>query len=73
MDIVAANKQFATIEDEVDALVNYLLSLSSREALHTSGVLFEDFWLKAALPGKLCGPAFGRAFTTVLAASASRC
>jgi hypothetical protein len=31
--------------------------LSGREALHTSGVLSDDFWLRAALSKKFCGPA----------------
>jgi hypothetical protein len=56
-DVVAANKQYATIEDQVDRFLNHLLSMSGREALHTSGVLSDNFWLKATLSKKFCGPA----------------
>jgi hypothetical protein len=56
-DVVAANKQYATIDDQVDRFLNHLLSMSDHEALHTSGVLSEDFWLKAVLSKKFCGPA----------------
>jgi hypothetical protein len=56
-DVVAANKQYATIDDQVDRFLNHLLSMSGREALHTSGVLSDDFWLKAVLSKDFCGPA----------------
>jgi hypothetical protein len=56
-DVVAANKQYATIDDQVDRFLNHLLSMSGREALHTSGVLSDDFWLRAALSKNFCGPA----------------
>jgi hypothetical protein len=56
-DVIAANKQYATIEDQVDRFLNHLLGMSGREALHTSGVLSEDFWLRAALSKRFCGPA----------------
>ena len=56
-DVVAANKQYATIEDQVDRLLKHRLSMSGREALHTSGVLSDDFWLKAAVSKRFCGPA----------------
>jgi hypothetical protein len=56
-DVVAANKQCATIEDQVDRFLKHLLGMSGREALHTSGVLSDDFWLKAVLSKDFCGPA----------------
>jgi hypothetical protein len=56
-DVVAVNKQYATIEDQVDRFLNHLLGMSGREALHTSGVLSDDFWLKAVLSKDFCGPA----------------
>ena len=56
-DVVAANKQYATIDDQVDRFLNHLLGMSGREALHTSGVLSDDFWLKAVLSKHFCGPA----------------
>jgi hypothetical protein len=48
-DVLSANKQYATIEEQVERFLRYLGSLSNQEALHTSGVLSNDFWLKHAL------------------------
>jgi hypothetical protein len=56
-DVIAANKQYATIDEQVDRFLSFLDKLSGREALHTSGVLSDNFWLKAALSKKFCGPA----------------
>jgi hypothetical protein len=56
-DVIAANKQYATIDEQVDRFLAHLNGLSSREALHTAGVLSNDFWLRAALSKDVCGPA----------------
>jgi hypothetical protein len=48
-DVISANKQYATIEEQVDRFLAHLRSLSDRETLHTSGVLSKKFWLKGAL------------------------
>lgn len=56
-DVIAANKQYATIDEQVDRFLGFLDGLSGREALHTSGVLSDDFWLRATLSKKFCGPA----------------
>jgi hypothetical protein len=48
-DEVSANKQYATIDDQVDRFLEYLTSLSAWEALTKAGVLSEKFWLRAAL------------------------
>ena len=56
-DVIAANKQYATIDEQVDRFLAHLDSLSGREALHTSGVLSDDFWLRATLSKDFCGPA----------------
>jgi hypothetical protein len=56
-DMISANKQYATIDEQVDRFIAHLEGLSGREALHTSGVLSGDFWLKAVLSKKFCGPA----------------
>jgi len=48
-DIISANKQYATIEEQVERFLRHVYSLSDREALHTSGVLSEDFWLRGVL------------------------
>jgi hypothetical protein len=56
-DIVSADKQYATIDEQVERFVRHLRSLSNREALHTSGVLSKGFWLRRTLSKKFCGPA----------------
>jgi hypothetical protein len=56
-DVISANKQYATIDEQVDRFVTHLNSLSGREALHTSGVLSEEFWLRPTLSKKFCGRA----------------
>jgi DDE superfamily endonuclease len=48
-DVVSANKQYATIDDQVDQFIHHLESLSSWEALHTAGIFSEKFWLKSVL------------------------
>jgi len=53
-DVVSANKQYATIEEQVDRFVAYLLGLSNREALHLAGVLSPGFWLRRTLSKKFC-------------------
>jgi hypothetical protein len=56
-DVVAANKQYQTIDDQVDRFLDFLSGMSGPEALHTSGVLSQDFWLRSALSKHFCGPA----------------
>jgi hypothetical protein len=56
-DVIAANKQYATIDEQVGRFVGFLESLSGCEALHTSGVLSDDFWLRATLSKKFRGHA----------------
>ena len=48
-DVISANKQYTTIDEQVERFLDYLLGLTNREALHTSGVLSKKFWLKGAL------------------------
>lgn len=48
-DVVSANKQYESIDEQVDRFVGHLRSLTNREALQTSGVLSKRFWLRAAL------------------------
>jgi hypothetical protein len=48
-DEVSANKQYATIDDQVERFLEYLTGLSAWEALHKAGVLSSHFWLRAAL------------------------
>jgi DDE superfamily endonuclease len=56
-DVVAANRQYATIDEQVDRFLDFLTAMSGSEALHTSGVLSDDFWLRSALSKDFCGPA----------------
>jgi hypothetical protein len=56
-DVISANKQYATVEEQVERLLDHLRGLSNQEALHTSGVLSEKFWLRGALSKSFCGPA----------------
>jgi len=48
-DVISADKQYASIEEQVERFLRFLSSLSNQEALHTSGVLSQNFWLKRAL------------------------
>ena len=48
-DVISANKQYPTIEEQVDRFLGHLKGLTNQEALHTSGVLSEKFWLRGAL------------------------
>ena len=48
-DVISANKQYTTIEEQVERFLSHLRGLTNQEALHTSGVLSKKFWLKSAL------------------------
>jgi DDE superfamily endonuclease len=48
-DVISANKQYVTIEEQVERFLRHLRGLSNQEALHTSGVLSKRFWLRGAL------------------------
>jgi hypothetical protein len=52
-DIISANKQYATIEQHVERFLRHVYGLSDRQALHTSGALSKDFWLRDALSKNL--------------------
>jgi hypothetical protein len=56
-DVISTNKQYNTIEEQVERFLRYLYGLSGQEALHTSGVLSDNFWLRRVLSKKFCGPA----------------
>jgi len=56
-DVVSANKQYASIDEQVERFIAYLSHLSDDEALETAGVFSGDFWLNAALCNYFCGPA----------------
>lgn len=44
-DVVCANKQYSTIDQQARSFVRYLKSLTDVEALQLSGVRSPDFWL----------------------------
>jgi transposase len=48
-DLLSANRQYETIEEQAARFVKYLESLPDEEALKLAGVLSTDFWLRAAL------------------------
>lgn len=56
-DVISANKQYASIEEQVDRFLKHLRGMSNREALHTSGILSGKFWLNGALSKLFCGSA----------------
>ena len=47
--VISANKQYATIDEQVDRSLGHLRGLTNQQALHTSGVRSNRFWLKGAL------------------------
>jgi transposase len=47
--LIAANRQFRTVDKEADYAERWLLGLSSTEALRKAGILSDDFWLKTFL------------------------
>lgn len=48
-DEISANRQYATIDDQVDRFIQYLSNLSAWEAVHKAGVLSKKFWLRTVL------------------------
>lgn len=48
-DVVSANRQRETIDEHVERFLDYLESLSPREALHTAGVCSKSFWLRSVM------------------------
>jgi len=48
-DVVCADKQYPSLDEQVDRFVRHLESLSPQDALHTAGVLSDDSWLRDVL------------------------
>jgi transposase len=48
-DVVCADKQYPGLDEQVGRFIRHLESLSPRNALHTAGVLSDDFWLRDVL------------------------
>jgi len=45
-EVMSANHQYASIDEQVERFIGYLGGLSANEALTKAGILSEDFWLK---------------------------
>jgi len=56
-DVVSANKQYASLDEQVERFIAYLLVWSNHEALIAAGVCAPDFWLKDVLSKNFCAPA----------------
>jgi transposase len=56
-DVISANKQYASIDEQVERFIGHLSRLSNTEALDTAGVHSGGFWLQRALCNYFCGPA----------------
>lgn len=48
-DAVCVNTQYVTIDQQADAFMTHVSGWSNRDALRTSGVLSEHFWLKRVM------------------------
>jgi DDE superfamily endonuclease len=48
-DVISANKQHATVDQQAARFITFLQSLSNKEALQTAGVLSDNFWLRSVL------------------------
>jgi DDE superfamily endonuclease len=56
-DVISADKQYTTIDEQVARFLAHLKALSNQEVLHTSGVRSNNFWLKRVLSKNFCGSA----------------
>lgn len=48
-DVVCADKQYLSLDEQVERFIRHLESLSAQDAMHTAGVLSTDFWLRDVL------------------------
>jgi transposase len=48
-DVVCADEQYASLDEQVGRFIRHLEILPPQDALHTAGVLSEDFWLRDVL------------------------
>lgn len=48
-DVICADQQYSNLDEQVDRFRRYLEGLSPQAALHTAGVLADDFWLRDVL------------------------
>lgn len=52
-DVICADHQYESIDEEVERFIAYLSGLTNRDALQRAGVFSEDFWLKRAVSKSL--------------------
>jgi transposase len=45
-EVMSANRQYDSIDEQVDRFIGYLSDLPAREALRKAGALSERFWLR---------------------------
>jgi hypothetical protein len=48
-DVVSADHQYPSLDEQAEHFIRHLQSLSPLDALHTAGVLSDDFWLRDVL------------------------
>ena len=48
-DVISADKQYPSIDEQVGRFLEHLEGLSNGGALHTAGVYSRDFWLRSVL------------------------
>jgi hypothetical protein len=48
-DVISADRQYSTIDEQVERFLDHLESLSIWETLCTSGVYARGFWLRSVL------------------------
>lgn len=53
---VCANRQYPTIDSQLERFLQHVYSLENHEALKNAGVLSKRFWLRSALSRYFCGP-----------------
>jgi hypothetical protein len=53
-DQISANRQYASMEDQVTRFLGYLDGLTNADALRLAGVHSKNFWLKATLSKTFC-------------------
>lgn len=53
-DVIGANRQYATIDQQVQRFITYLMAFTDDAALATSGLLSGNFWLRKTLCKKFC-------------------
>jgi len=54
-DLISANRQYNSIEEQAERFVNYINSLTKDEALNIAGVRSPHFWLRSAMSNYFLG------------------